>query len=35
MKKKVVAALNLKNLITDSITKLFGVSEYEVSLQKI
>ena len=35
-KKKIVAALNLKKeLISDPITKLFGVSEYEVSLHKI
>ena len=36
MKKKIVAALNLKKeLISDPITKLFGVSEYDVSLHTI
>lgn len=29
--EKIVAALNLKQLISDSIIKLFCVSEYEVS----
>ena len=36
MKKKIVAALNLKKeLISDPITKLFGVSEYEVSVRHL
>ena len=36
MKKKIVATLNLKKkIISDSIAKLFGVSEYEVSIHKI
>lgn len=33
--EKIVAALNLKQLISDSIIKLFCVSEYEVSPENL